>query len=258
MICYNCKQDIGSAATCPYCGAVVLKEPQPHHLPSGSMIAGRYWIDGVLGEGGFGITYLGRDNKLGHAIAIKEYFPQGLTHRYTDGSFEVYASSSDEDQTFIHGRERFLKEAQTLAQFTAEPGVVSVTDYVEENNTAYLIMEYLEGITLMQYIKQNGVMRADDTFDMLKPVMKTLEKIHAAGVIHRDISPDNIMRLNSGQLVLMDFGSARKFVDDRRTMSVMLKKGSKATAGGIALSQSNVESYLSNLDKTKNPYIVIV
>ena len=120
MKCYNCKQDIGSATTCPYCGAVVLKEPRPHHLPSGSMIAGRYRIDGVLGEGGFGITYLGRDSKLGHAIAIKEYFPQGLTHRYTDGSYEVYASSSDEDQTFIHGRERFLKEAQTLAQFTAE------------------------------------------------------------------------------------------------------------------------------------------
>lgn len=225
MICYNCKQDIGSAATCPYCGAVVLKEPRPHHLPSGSMIAGRYRIDGVLGEGGFGITYLGRDSKLGHAIAIKEYFPQGLTHRYTDGSYEVYASSSDEDQTFIHGRERFLKEAQTLAQFTAEPGVVSVTDYVEENNTAYLIMEYLEGITLMQYIRLNGMMSADQTFTMLEPVMKTLEKIHAAGVIHRDISPDNIMWLGSGQLVLMDFGSARKFVDDRRSMSVMLKKG---------------------------------
>lgn len=225
MICYNCKQDIGSAATCPYCGAVVLKEPQPHHLPTGSLIAGRYWIEGVLGEGGFGITYLGRDNKLGHAIAVKEYFPHGLTHRYTDGSYEVYASSSDEDQTFVRGRERFLKEAQTLAQFTAEPGVVSVTDYVEENNTAYLIMEYLEGVTLMQYIRTNGIMSADKTFEMLEPVMKTLEKIHKAGIIHRDISPDNIMRLNSGQLVLMDFGSARKYVDDRRSMSVMLKKG---------------------------------
>ena len=225
MICHNCKQDIGSAAVCPYCGATLLKQPQPHHLPTGTIIAGRYWIEGVLGEGGFGITYLGRDNKLGHAIAVKEYFPQGLTHRYTDGSYEVYASSSDEDQTFVHGRERFLKEAQTLAQFTAEPGVVSVTDYVEENNTAYLIMEYLEGVTLMQYIRQNGVMSADQTFAMLEPVMRTLEKIHKAGVIHRDISPDNIMRLNSGQLVLMDFGSARKFVDDRRTMSVMLKKG---------------------------------
>ena len=112
-----------------------------------------------------------------------------------------------------------------MARFSEEPGVVSVTDYIEENNTVYLVMEYLRGVTLQQYLKQHGNLSADAAFGMLEPVMRTLEKIHSAGVIHRDISPDNIMVQPNGQLKLMDFGAAKEFVDQSRSMSVMLKKG---------------------------------
>ena len=103
--------------------------------------------------------------------------------------------------------------------------MVSVIDFFEENSTAYLVMEYLEGETLQQYLNQHGRLTADEAFTMLMPVMKTLEKIHAAGVIHRDISPDNIMHLFSGQLKLMDFGAAREYVEENRSMSVVLKRG---------------------------------
>lgn len=225
MICYNCKKEIGDAAACPYCGAVVLKAPLPHHLPFGTLIGGRYRIEGVLGEGGFGITYLGRDNKLGHAVAVKEYYPRGFSYRSNTGTNEVYVSSQADAAFYEHGKERFLSEAKTLARFSEEPGVVSVTDYIEENNTVYLVMEYLRGVTLQQYLKQHGNLSADAAFGMLEPVMRTLEKIHSAGVIHRDISPDNIMVQPNGQLKLMDFGAAKEFVDQSRSMSVMLKKG---------------------------------
>ncbi len=225
MLCHNCDHEIEYAAVCPYCGTRILREPLPHHLPTGTVIDNRYKIMGVLGEGGFGITYLGYNQKLGLPVAIKEYFPQGTTYRDTSGSNEVYVGSEDAESFFNHGKERFLSEAKTLVRFNSEPGIVSVMDFVEENKTAYLIMEYLDGETLQQYLKRHGKMAATETFEMLEPMMRTLEKVHAAGVIHRDISPDNIMRLKNGHLKLMDFGAAREFVDENRSMSIMLKKG---------------------------------
>ena len=225
MICKNCNQEIGNATECPHCGSIVLMEPLPHHLPAGTMIGGRFSIEGVLGEGGFGITYLTRDNKLGSLFAIKEYYPRGVSYRDHTGTNEVYVSSKDDTDFYVHGKERFLSEARTLAKFSEEPGVVSVTDYIEENDTVYLVMEYLRGETLQKYLKKKKWLSADEAFKMLEPVIKTLDKIHAAGIIHRDISPDNIMVLKNGQLKLMDFGAAKEFIDDNRSMSVMLKKG---------------------------------
>lgn len=225
MRCHYCDREIGTARVCPYCHREIQKKTLPHQLPAGTLIDGRYRVEGVLGEGGFGITYLGYNQKLGMPVAIKEYFPQGTTYRDTSGSNEVYVGSEDAESFFEHGKERFLSEAKTLVRFNSEPGIVSVMDFVEENKTAYLIMEFLDGETLQQYLKRHGKMSATETFSMLEPMMRTLEKVHAAGVIHRDISPDNIMRLKNGQLKLMDFGAAREFVDENRSMSIMLKKG---------------------------------
>lgn len=225
MICKKCHKEIGNATECPYCGSIVLMEPLPHHLPVGTLIGGRFSIEGVLGEGGFGITYLTRDSKLGSFFAIKEYYPRGISYRDNTGTNEVYVSSKDDTDFYIHGKERFLSEARTLARFSEEPGVVSVMDYIEENDTVYLVMEYLRGETLQNYLKGHSTLHTDEAFTMLEPVIKTLEKIHSAGVIHRDISPDNIMVLKNGRLKLMDFGAAKKYIDDNHSMSVMLKKG---------------------------------
>ena len=225
MKCNNCNRDIGDAAVCPFCHTVSLRQSRPHHLPPGTVISGRYRIEGVLGEGGFGVTYLGYNTNLGMAVAVKEYFPHGFSYRNTADGNTVFVSSENNEKIFARGRERFLREAKTLVRFNSEPGVVSAIDFVEENNTAYLIMEYLEGVTLQQYLLHHGPIGADETISLLDPVIKTLEKIHAAGIIHRDISPDNIMWLNNGQLKLMDFGAAKVFVDNNRTMSVLLKSG---------------------------------
>ena len=225
MICENCNQEIGNATECPHCGSIIFMDPLPHHLPKGTLIGGRFSVEGVLGEGGFGITYLTRDNKLGSLFAIKEYYPRGISYRDHTGTNEVYVSSKDDTDFYIHGKERFLSEARTLAKFSEEPGVVSVTDYIEENDTVYLVMEYLRGETLQLFLKKKKWLSADEAFKMLEPVIKTLDKIHDAGIIHRDISPDNIMVLKNGQLKLMDFGAAKAFIDDNRSMSVMLKKG---------------------------------
>ena len=189
------------------------------------MIGGKYRIESVLGEGGFGITYFGHNEVIGLPVAVKEYFPRGLTYRNSSHSKEVFVSSGNNNDIYTHGKERFLKEAATLVKFNDEPGVVSVLDLLEENNTAYLVMEYLEGETLQQFLIMHGTLSANEAFTLLEPVMMTLEKIHADGVIHRDISPDNIMRLKNGQLKLMDFGAAKEYIDETRSMSVMLKKG---------------------------------
>ena len=225
MICNHCKKDIGNEAVCPYCQTRRLKEHLPHYLLDGTVIGGKYRIEGVLGEGGFGITYLGHDDTLDMPVAIKEYFPHGFSYRNSADGSKVISRSDKNDSFFDQGKKRFLNEARTLVRFNEEPGVVSAMNFVEENNSAYLIMEYLEGITLQQYLKQHGTMSANGAISLLEPVMRTLAKIHEAGVIHRDISPDNIMRLHDGQLKLMDFGAARDFGGDNRSMSVMLKQG---------------------------------
>ena len=223
MICNNCKRDKGDVVICPYCHVGNIQEAKPHHLPKGTVLGGRYTIIGVLGEGGFGITYLG-SNKLGVNVAIKEYYPHGFTYRVSAAGNKVSVTESDRDE-YEHGKARFLTEAKTLVKFNDEPGIVNVTDYIDENNTAYIIMEYLNGTDLRDYLIKNGKMSVNKAIDMLMPVMNALVKVHKAGMIHRDISPDNIMRLKSGGIKLMDFGSAKVFNGDVRSMSVMLKPG---------------------------------
>lgn len=226
VLCYYCMKETGNDGICPYCGHDANWTTEPHQLLPGTKLANRYVIGRVLGEGGFGITYIGFDTTLRSRVAVKEFYPFGIVNRNNERSCEISVSSSgDKSDLFTKGITRFLEEARNLARFTNEPGIVNVSDFFEANHTAYIVMEYLEGITLRDYLHQNGVIRPDEAFTMLRPVVKSLEAIHAEGVIHRDISPDNIMVLNSGQLKLMDFGAARVYDDENCSMSVMLKKG---------------------------------
>lgn len=226
MLCYHCMREKGDAEICPHCHAQGGADLQPHQIAPGTVIGNRYTLGDVIGEGGFGITYIGLENTLGITVAIKEYYPFGYCNRNTTASNTVAVTSDDKQQVFEKGRSRFLREAKTLAKFQTDPGVVDVIDFLEENNTAYIIMEYLDGITLREYLKQNGNLSPEQAVQMLLPSMRALAKIHSAGVIHRDISPDNIMVLRDGTLKLMDFGAARDFDGaDSRSMSIMLKQG---------------------------------
>ncbi len=225
MICYHCMRDKGDSPVCPYCGTAQLPPAEPHQLRPGTVIGGKYTVGRVLGEGGFGITYIGRNDYLETTVAIKEYYPYGYAQRNNDASCSISIATGRENDFYVKGRERFLREAKTVAKFRRQSGIVEVEDFIEENNTAYIIMEYLDGITLREFLRKNGVMAPKRAVRMLMPVMQALEKIHRAGIIHRDISPDNIMYLQDGTVKLMDFGAARTYDTENRSMSVMLKPG---------------------------------
>lgn len=212
---------------CGFCGKRPDEyEPLPHHLCPGSVLGNKYVVGRVLGEGGFGITYIGIDQLLGLKLAIKEYFPTGLVNRNHTATSAVSVNLGDAQASFERGRSRFLQEAKTLAKFSGESGIVGIRDFFNENNTAYIVMDYLDGITLRDYLQKYGNLSFDAAVKLLTPVMNSLKKVHAQDLIHRDISPDNIMLMKDGQVKLLDFGAARNITGmDERSLSVMLKPG---------------------------------
>ena len=225
--CISCMLEIDQgAAECPYCGKKQSEEIPPHHLMPGTILKGRFLVGTALGEGGFGITYIGRDLQLDMRVAIKEFFPNGYVNRNNTVAPVVSIATYGEHRDFFEaGRERFLREARILARFSNEEGIVNVRDFFEENNTAYIVMEFLDGQTLKEYLKDNGTLTPDQTVSLLMPVMNSLKKVHAQGMIHRDIAPDNIM-LVDGKVKLLDFGAARNVSSAaNKSLSVMLKPG---------------------------------
>lgn len=200
--------------------------PVDYHLQENTILRNRYVICSVIGEGGFGITYKGKDNQWNNVIAIKEYYPKDYVQRNTSVSADLSIISGEKKMIYEQGKKRFLKEAAIMTKFVGEPGLVTVKDCFEENNTAYIIMEYLEGITLKEYIKQAGKMPSEKVFTAMKPLMQSLSLIHQNGLIHRDISPDNIMLVADGSFKLLDFGAAKDYsMAGKESMTVVLKRG---------------------------------
>ena len=226
-LCFYCMEYRESGSSkCPYCGKeAVSAELPPHYLRPGLELNNKYIVGRTLGEGGFGITYIGRDKNLDIRVAIKEYYPTGFVSRNSSASSTIMANVGNAAQVFEKGRKRFISEARIMAKFASEPGIVGVRDFFEANNTAYIIMNYLDGITLKEHLEQNGAIGIDQILGLLKPVIKSLERIHRRELIHRDISPDNLM-LVDGELKLLDFGAARDFSNiGNKSLSVMLKPG---------------------------------
>ncbi len=227
-LCMGCMREKDNDDPCPYCG---LQEQSylvaPHHLPLRSILNGKYLAGKVLGEGGFGITYLGWDLNLDLKIAIKEYYPTGFVTRENTVTATVTPYTGEKTEFFTEGRDKFVNEAKSLAKFYTLPGIVSVKDFFLENGTAYIVMEFVEGETLKQRLLQSGgKLPAAQVLEMMKPLMRSLEEIHKAGIIHRDISPDNLMITKEGNVKLLDFGAARDFEDSgNKSLSVMLKPG---------------------------------
>ena len=225
--CKHCMMPVEQGGIyCPSCGQVLDSQELSHHLMPGTILSDRYVVGTALGEGGFGITYIGRDITLDMRVAVKEYYPNGIVVRNNAFSSEVSCVTGEEKKAlFEKGRNSFLKEARILAKFSGEPGIVGVRDTFEQNGTAYIVMEFLDGITLKEYLKTNGILSVDQAIDMLTPVMLSLEKVHRQGMIHRDISPDNIMIVSDG-VKLLDFGAARDYTGaENKSLSVILKPG---------------------------------
>jgi len=198
----------------------------PHHLPPGAVLHGKYKLDGVIGEGGFGITYMGWHTALELKVAIKEFYPSGFVTRETAATHTVTPMAGPQGEYFVRNLARFVDEAKRLARCRNMQGIVDVQDFFEENGTAYIVMEYIDGQTFGGYLKSmGGRLPAGQVFEMMRPVMRTLGDIHEAGMIHRDISPENIKITRDGYMKLLDFGAARDFGDDNRSMSILLRHG---------------------------------
>ncbi len=211
-LCLSCMKDAGEKfETCPFCGAAAKVENQFHQLAPGSVLNGRFVVGKTLGQGGFGITYAGYDLTVDTKVAIKEFYPDGGVSRQKDLYTILPYSEKKTEELFTDGKAKFLKEAQKLAKFTDTEGIVQVKDYFEENGTAYIVMEYVEGPTLIQYLNKLGQpILPSDLYILLTPIFNALEKVHAQGVLHRDISPDNII-VSPSTAKLLDFGAARDF-----------------------------------------------
>jgi len=171
-----------------------------------------YRIERILGQGGFGITYLAYDYNLDRRVAIKEYLPMELAVR--EGDFSVYPASEAQDERYRWGLERFIAEARTLARFK-HPNIVRVLSVFEENNTAYMVMEYEHGESMQELLSRREVLEEQEIIKIVFPIMGGLELVHETGFVHRDIKPANIFLREDGSPVLLDFGSARQALGEK-------------------------------------------
>ncbi len=223
--CLICKKTIENA-TCPYCGYEETTEYDPHHLLAGTYLSsGKYSVGNVVGAGGFGVTYSAWDHALDRHVAVKEYMPGEFSTRMPGNTF-ITVYGGEKAEQFASGMDKFLDESRKLAKFTETPGIVQIYDCFQENNTAYIVMEYLEGETLAERIDREGKIPVKEAVDIMIPVLDALDTVHAEGIIHRDIAPNNIFFTNDGKVKLLDFGAARSATGTHsKSLTVLYKEG---------------------------------
>ncbi len=232
--CLNCMKTFNEQfGVCPHCGFQPGTPPkEAYHLHPGTELNGHYIIGTTVGFGGFGITYRAWDRVLEKMVAIKEFYPNGIVNR-VPGEKEVIIYSGNRADEFLNGKIRFLAEARNMARFNTHPNIVNVYEFFEENNTAYIAMEFLEGMSYKQYIAQhNGRVDCQTAVNVVLSVTDALREIHKVKIIHRDISPDNIFMVPVDQqatnykVKLIDFGAARfSSGEEEKTLSIILKPG---------------------------------
>ena len=227
-LCYNCfSQQESPEGPCPYCGFDLAENAKkfPVALRAGTVLNDRYIVGRVLGQGGFGITYLAFDTQLQTKVAVKEYMPNDIATRIGGTTVSVAMETKADD--FTYGAERFQEEARTLAKFIGHPNIAGVSSYFDENDTSYFVMDYIEGISFKSYIANaGGRVSVDEVLNVMIPVLRALTAVHAEGFIHRDVTPDNIYISKDGNVKLLDFGSARYSIGDKsKSLDVILKVG---------------------------------
>lgn len=226
LLCDNCFEH-QEKVPCFFCG--YKKEtyhPDVGVLPVGTILKERYHIGKVLGKGGFGVTYKAYDKIENIVVAIKEYYPNGMAHRDT-GTTQVSINDKSQKDNFQTGAEKFYTEAKTISRFNGNPNIVGVRDFFYENGTAYFAMEYLDGMDLKHYIQMcGGKLTQENVVHIARVISDALVITHSMNVLHRDISPDNIYILDSGEIKLIDFGAARQVMSqESKSLSVILKHG---------------------------------
>lgn len=225
-ICLSCFQHTGGLNPCPHCGADAAHiQKSPQHIVPGTVLNQNYLIGKALGQGGFGITYIGWDINAWRIVAIKEYYPSGLVTRER-GLF--VAPIDDEAKIKLKkGVNLFFKEALILGNFSSHPNIVNVLHFFRQNNTAYIVMEYINGKSLKDYLQaRGGSISFTEAMQILCPIMLALDDLHHTGLLHRDIAPDNIYLTVDGHAKLLDFGAARFSVgEETQSAASIIKPG---------------------------------
>lgn len=225
--CMGCMEEYEEDLTiCPHCGyAEGTGAAEVWHMAPGSILGGKYIVGKALGSGGFGVTYIGYDAELERKVAIKEYLPGEFSTRIP-GQTKVTIYEGDGKEQFQSGIEKFQEEAKRLARFQNIPGVVPIYDSLFENDTAYIVMEYIDGETLKAKMEREGRMSVESAMEIILPIAAALTEIHKEGIIHRDIAPDNIMVDKEGEPKLIDFGASRfATATHSMSLSVLIKEG---------------------------------
>lgn len=235
--CWHCMEDMGESSICPHCGFDASKSKNlTYALKPNTILRGKYLIGNVLGQGGFGITYIGFDLALELKVAIKEYFPFNQASRNANKDTCLsWQGSQAQNESWSNGCRRFLAEARKMAKINSIPEIVSVRDTFEENRTAYIVMDYVPGLTLKEHVRRNGTFTYSECMDLLLPLVDGLDKVHRQGIVHRDISPANLMLTPQGKVYLLDLGAAKDLKDAPGTSQLV------ATMG-----YSPVEQYTNN------------
>lgn len=225
-VCLHCFSDLDANRVCTRCFRHADDTPSPlHHLPQRTVLNGKYLIGKALGEGGFGITYLAWDLDVGVKVAVKEYFPSGYVNRMPKSN-NVIINAKQHQSASNRGLKRFIEEAKNLAKIKNLSGIVNVRDFFSANGTAYIVMEFLDGISLKKYLqRKGGKITCDEILNIIRPVMDSLVRVHETGLIHRDISPDNIIITKYNEVKLIDFGAAKQSNLDGKSLSIVLKQG---------------------------------
>ncbi|MCM1578463.1 MAG: serine/threonine protein kinase [Ruminococcus sp.] len=225
LLCSGCFSRI-KKEPCKICGfSEESYTPDNIALPCGSILMGNFIIGSVIGKGGFGITYRAYDVQTEAVIAVKEYFPIELAVREKDGT-GLMVRDKKSAEMFKHGAQKFYNEASFVSGFSGNPNIVRVYQFFYENNTAYFTMEYLSGMTLKDYVTNCGAVTAGQAVNIADKVANALCEAHKSNVLHRDVSPDNIMLCRDGSVKLLDFGAARQvFPEGSQLLSVILKPG---------------------------------
>ncbi|MGN0746486.1 MAG: serine/threonine protein kinase [Aristaeellaceae bacterium] len=225
--CFFCMNRLAERnGTCPACGKDNhVRRNGDDELPFSYLADRKYTVGRALGRGGFGITYIGLNNRLGKRVAIKEFFPANMARR-DQKSLALVPVSPEDGEQLVQGRDRVLNEARIIAQMEDIPNVVRIYDCFTRNNTAYIVMEYVEGRTLASWVEKQGPLPWDEAWRILQPIGQALSAMHDMGLVHRDVSPDNIMiRRDTGQSVLLDFGAASAMMLDGRKHAALMKEG---------------------------------
>lgn len=207
-LCLNCFRLKGQSRICPNCGFAEGADPaQPYYLSPGTVLGEHFIVGTVIGVGNYGITYRCYDTTLGVVVAVKEFFPAGFVSR-DKGETRVCLLMQNQGHRYRDKVQRFMMEARSIAQFGKAKDIVNVYDFFEENNTAYIIMEYVDDLLLQDYMEQHGKVEVQTALKITEAIVEAVKKLHAKGIIHRDISPDNIFIAKDHSIKLFDFGSA--------------------------------------------------